>query len=504
MMRLGDRFVLLREVGSGVTSTVFLGRDELLDRPVAVKVLKSDLEGSRIGARFRREGINAARLSHPNIGQVFDAGEDVLDGREVSYVVTEYLPGGDLRHLVELHGRLTEAMISRIGTDIADGLAYAHERGTIHRAVTPENILFDAQGIPKLVDFGLASEPQRTYSSPERLRGVKAKPADDVYSLGVALYEAATGKLPDGATPREHGAAIGEFHEAIIMSCLSEDPAARPDAARLRSLFLGTDMQETGPSWSNRAGGTLKTLGAAGVAGASRTARTLGTAGAAGTGRLGGAVRSAAARRRERNESDEPGGVETVFVGDRTFASGLDRRVILLAAAVLVLLLVLTWAAISALNSGESANNTAGEKAGQKKSEEGDRNSGGSGGGETTPETTAQEASAPAPPVDTADDVVFNMYVMATEGDYEGSWNLLSSRYQKEEVGSLEEWQARQSSLTNLIVTREFVAKPDGENQAKVSFETQETRDGVVQTVSGVWTCTNEDGEWKLDRFVEQ
>lgn len=500
--RIGERFVLVREVGSGDTATIFLGRDEILDRPVAVKVLKSGLEGSGVGARFRREGLSAARLSHPNIAQVFDAGADVLDGREVSYVVTEYLSGGDLRSLVQVRGRLTEVMVSRIGTEISAGLAYAHGRGVMHRAVTPRNVLFDAHGTPKLVDFGLAPDLMQAYSSPQRLRGAKATPADDVYSLGATLYEAATGEPPNGAPPRERGAAIGEFHEAVILSCLAEDPDERPDAAGLRAALLGSDAEEYGPSWSDRVGGTLKTFS---TAGASRAARALGKAGAAGAGRLGGSVQAATARRRERQEADEPGRIETVFVGRRTFAGGLDLRAILLAAAVLVLLLILAWSALSALNSGDSADTNTGREAASEQS--GDGNAGGSGaaapgGGETT--AAAPEETVPAPPVDTADDVVFNMYVMATENDFEGSWELLSTRYQEEEVGSLEEWEARQVSLTGLAVTREFVAEPDGENQARVSFETQETRDGVVETVSGVWICINEDGEWKLDRFIEQ
>ncbi|HEY0128304.1 MAG TPA: protein kinase, partial [Rubrobacteraceae bacterium] len=92
MSLLGGRFMLVREIGSGGMSTVFLGRDEVLDRPVAVKILRPDLEGSDVSARFRREGRTAARLSHPNVVQVYDAREEVLDGRETSYIVVEYVP----------------------------------------------------------------------------------------------------------------------------------------------------------------------------------------------------------------------------------------------------------------------------------------------------------------------------------------------------------------------------------------------------------------------------
>lgn len=512
---LGERFALLREVGSGGVSTVYLGRDEVLDRPVAVKVLKAGFEDSHAGRHFRREARAAARLSHPNVAQVYDVGEDVLSGRKVSYIVMEYLPGGDLEKLIKVRGRLTEVMLSRIGADIASGLFHAHAHNVIHRDVKPQNILMDAHGNPKLTDFGLARAGYRAgaYSSPEQLRGERVTPKSDVYSLGATLYEAATGTPPfvDGPAevvdqepptaiipPRRRGAAIGESHEAAIMSCLSRNPDARPDAAGLRAMLLGRDEEETAPSAGTRTSVTLKTLGTAGAAGISWAARTAREAGTAGAGYLGGAVRNATERRQTENGSRS---VETVFVQGGSFAR-LDRRAVILAAAALVLLLILVWVAISVLGSGET-NNTAGESA-RKDPAEKAAGSGGDAGGETTVEKTVPEETAPAPPVDTADDVVFEMYVAATENDYEGSWNRLSSRYQEEEIGSLEEWEQRQSSLTGLTVTQEFVAQSAGEGKAKVTFQTEETRDGVTMSVSGVWTTVNEDGEWKLDRFVER
>lgn len=519
MTRLGGRFVLLREIGSGGMSVVYLGRDEVLDRPVAVKVLKPDFEGSEVAARFRREGRAAAKLSHPNIAQVYDAGEDELNGREASYIVTEYLPGGDFRDLIQVRGRLTEAMLARIGTETASGLAHAHDRGVIHRDVKPQNILFDAHGTPKITDFGLgrALDSTRTgtypgtppYSSPERLLGERITPKSDVYSLGVTLYEAATGEAPfTGSTievadgqlygrpvpPRERGAAIGETYEAVVMSCLARRPDDRPDAAGLSARLLGQDVSEAGPSVGDRAGTTLKVLGAASAAGVSRA---LGAVREAGT-----ALRPASQPAR-RPDTDE-GPVQTIFVQSREFGAGLDRRAVLLAAAAVALLLLLAWAAIAALNSntGDTGNGAGGEAA---RKDSGQRAEKAAGGG--ADETTAQpepEETEPTPPVDTADDVVFEMYVMATENDYEGSWNLLSSRYQEEEVGSLAEWEERQSSLTGLTVTEEFVARPAGEDRAEVTFQTEETRDGVVEAVSGVWTCVNEDGEWRLDSFTER
>jgi serine/threonine protein kinase len=137
--RLGGRFVLEHEIGAGGMSVVFLGKDEVLDRPVAIKVLRGGfVEDSGIGARFRREGRTAARLSHPNIVQVYDAGEDELDGREVSYIVMEYVSGGDLKSLIDEKGPLTERGLARIGADVASGLAHAHGKSIVHRDIKPQ------------------------------------------------------------------------------------------------------------------------------------------------------------------------------------------------------------------------------------------------------------------------------------------------------------------------------------------------------------------------------
>ena len=502
---LADRFVVLREVGSGGTSTVYIGRDEVLDRPVAVKILNRDSSGRSAASRFQRAGLDAAKLSHPNVAQVYDAGGDTLNGRRISYVVMEYLSGGSLADLARVRGRLTEVMLSRIGGDLASGLAHAHERGIIHNGVRPENILFDAQGTPKLTDFGATPNSKQSYhsepyASPEQLQGRKTTPKTDVYSLGVTLYAAATGAFPFSGEdrsdspirPREQGAAIGETYEAAILSCLAENPDERPDAVTLHARLLGRDVPDTGPSLVRRAGTALKAAGAVGAAGVSRAAYSAREAGTTLRNSIG-----------ERNSGD--GGMQTVFVQSRSFGAGLDRRRVLIAAAALALLLALAAISIYALSSrgGDTAENSGGEAARKTPGEEA-KKSGGSTGGETSVEESVPEETEPAPPVDTADDVVFDMYVKATENDFEGSWNLLSSRYQEEEVGSLEEWEARQIPLTGLVVTEEFAAQPAGENEAEVTFQTQETRDGVVQNVSGIWTVINEDGEWRLDSFQER
>ena len=132
----------MRELGSGGMSPVFLGRDEVLDRPVAVKILRPTSR-ARTWARASAARAARPRLSHPNIVRVYDAGEDEFDGREVSYIVMEYVPGGDLKGLMDRRGPLPEAMLSRLGADVAAGLAHAHERGIVHRDVKPQNVLID-------------------------------------------------------------------------------------------------------------------------------------------------------------------------------------------------------------------------------------------------------------------------------------------------------------------------------------------------------------------------
>ena len=148
MGRLGKRFVLVRELDPDGMSRVFLGRDEVLGRPVAVKIVEPDPEDPEVGLRFQREGRSAARLSHPNIVRVYDAGEDELDRKRVSYIVMEYVPCGDLKDMMDRNGPLPETMLSRVGADVAAGLAHAHERGIVHRDVKPRNVLIDEGILP--------------------------------------------------------------------------------------------------------------------------------------------------------------------------------------------------------------------------------------------------------------------------------------------------------------------------------------------------------------------
>ena len=519
MRRLGGKFVLEHELGSGGMSVVFLGRDEVLDRPVAVKILREGLENSEAGARFRREGRTAARLSHPNIVQVYDAGEDELDGREVSYIVMEYVPGGDLKTLVGEKGPLAERELARIGADVAFGLARAHEKGIVHRDIKPQNILIDAYGRPKLSDFGVARALEATqatqsgsylgtasYSSPEQLRGEEITPKSDVYSLGCTLYQAAVGEPPFSGgpievanqqltkpptPPRARGAALSEPFEALILACLAKDPADRPDAADLQERLLRLSAVASGAVSNAPIAGETTTRDLAGAtreAGAAGVARIADAADVARTRGLGAVVRGL------KNRINPAGAAESTLVmptqiSHRTFRPRWSRRAVL--AVGVVALLLLAFVVVGApllLDSGAGEAERADQQ--QKAAE--------------TPAETAPVASEPAPPPSAAENAVFDMYVKASYRNIDAVWAHLSKRLQNE-VGSPERW-AEQQQLGTLWYVY-FVQMPKAEvsgNTAKVGFKVRETRTGEVKLVTGTWECVNEGGEWKLDRLVDE
>ena len=534
MGRLGDRFVLVRELGSGGMSRVFLGRDEVLDRPVAVKVVNPDPDDPEAGLRFQREGRAAARLSHPNIVRVFDAGEDELDGREVSYIVMEYVPGGDLKDLMDRYGPLPEALLSRVGADVASGLAHAHERGIVHRDIKPRNILLDERGSPKLADFGIARALDGTtshnrpgaylgtaaYSSPEQLCGERVTPKSDVYSLGATLSHAAAGEPPFSGNslevanqhisespppPRESGAHISEDLEALILGCLAKDPGERPDAARLRDRLLqSSEADATGAPAepATRAGGI------SGAAGAPRLTGAVRTNGASGVG---------AFRTRRADRSPSSGPLEsTVSLPTRTFRAGSRQRTMLAVLVAALLLLLLTVAGAWALfgqeeqggrTPGQGADrNEQARAAGPQRSEEesgsgadeaAQNDSGGSGSSDGAPEGN----QAPAPPLVSAEKVVYNLYYQESFNRVGASWAYLSERLQNE-IGSPERWAEREDiyTFTYMEFTSYPVARAAGDT-AEVTFEVRLDHTWGSESLSGTWVCVNEGGEWKLDRL---
>jgi eukaryotic-like serine/threonine-protein kinase len=189
---------------------VYLAHDGVLERDVALKVLRSQYAGDEeVAERFRREARSAASLSHPHIVQVYDRGE-TEDG--TSYIAMEYVPGGTLKEQIGRRGPFGDRETAAVGAQIADALGAAHERGVIHRDIKPQNVLVTASGDLKVTDFGIARAASAVtssasgaifgtagYISPEQALGEPVGPASDLYSLGVILYEMLTGELPFAA-----------------------------------------------------------------------------------------------------------------------------------------------------------------------------------------------------------------------------------------------------------------------------------------------------------------
>ena len=206
---VAGRYLIERRLGAGGMSTVFMARDTVLERPVAVKLLAEHLaDDEAFVYRFRREALSAARLQHPNIVQVFDSGQDPNTQRH--YIVMEYVDGPSAADMLRERKQLEIGETVRLVRDACHGLDYAHRAGVVHRDVKPGNLLFaEEMGITKLADCGIAKAAEQTritqvgsvlgtaaYLSPEQARGEEAGPASDIYSLGVCAYQFLTGRLP--------------------------------------------------------------------------------------------------------------------------------------------------------------------------------------------------------------------------------------------------------------------------------------------------------------------
>jgi eukaryotic-like serine/threonine-protein kinase len=203
---LSGRYRLESKLGSGGMSTVYLAQDEVLDRPVALKLLHQEISDDAAQLeRFRREARAAARLSHPNLVSVIDAGED--QGRP--YIVFEYIEGDTLKRRIEAEGGLPVDEAVAYAIEIGRGLTAAHARKLVHRDVKPQNVLIDPDGRAKVTDFGIARSLEAKgltatgrvlgttdYVSPEQAMGEDVDERSDVYSLGVVLYEMLTGEVP--------------------------------------------------------------------------------------------------------------------------------------------------------------------------------------------------------------------------------------------------------------------------------------------------------------------
>jgi eukaryotic-like serine/threonine-protein kinase len=263
-----------RPLGHGGMATVYLGHDSELDRTVAIKVLAENLAGDEaFRRRFLREARLAARLSHPNVVRVYDAGEQD-DGRP--YIVMEHVDGSTLAEVLSEHGPLPADEATALAVQACRGLGHAHAAGLVHRDVKPQNLLLQRDGTLKIADFGIARAAEGTaltqagtvlgtaaYLSPEQALGQEATPAADVYSLGAVLYELLTGRPPyepdsladlaakqaEGAFPpvSELSPGVPQRVEDAVMRSLARNPAYRPASAEELARDLEPAETATAP-----------------------------------------------------------------------------------------------------------------------------------------------------------------------------------------------------------------------------------------------------------------
>jgi serine/threonine-protein kinase len=269
-----NRYQLLEHFGSGGMARVYRARDQMLDRYVAIKVLRDDYSRNPdFEEQFRNEARSAANLSHPNIVTVYDFGND----NDQLFIVMELVPGADLKSLLRQRGRFTVEAGIPLMVQACAGIGYAHRAGFVHCDVKPHNLLVTPDNRLKVTDFGIAramagirlsehanavwGSPQ--YFSPEQAAGESPTPASDVYSLGVVLYEMLTGTLPfTGSSVEELARLHMQAHpippseyipdlppalEEIILKVLSKEPSARYRTAdQLGRVLLkfGTPREE--------------------------------------------------------------------------------------------------------------------------------------------------------------------------------------------------------------------------------------------------------------------
>ena len=249
---LGGRYLLKDKVGNGGMASVFRAQDQVLDRTVAIKIMLPQYAGdATFAARFKQEAQAAAGLQSPYIVGVYDWGKD----GDTYYIVMEYLRGTDLKSGIRSHGALDPKKVAQIGSQICGALSVAHKHEIIHRDIKPQNIMVLPDGNIKVMDFGIARAKNSHltqdnnvlgtahYVSPEQTRGQDLGPTSDIYSLGVVMYECATGRVPfDGddaisvalkqvnelpVPPSQVNPGVDPALERIILKCMEKDAANR-------------------------------------------------------------------------------------------------------------------------------------------------------------------------------------------------------------------------------------------------------------------------------------
>ena len=269
--KINDRYQIIKSIGEGGMANVYLAYDTILDRDVAVKVLRGDLSNDeKFVRRFQREALNASSLSHPNIVEVYDVGDD--NGQY--FIVMEYIEGKNLKDLIKKRGKLTVSEVVDIMSQISDGLSVAHDSYIIHRDIKPQNIMILENGLVKITDFGIAMAMNATqltqtnsvmgsvhYLPPEQASGKGSTLKSDIYSMGILMYELLTGVLPyrgDNAVEialkhlkeplpsiREELEDLPQSVENIILKSTAKNPKNRYNDARAMYEDLKTCLDES-------------------------------------------------------------------------------------------------------------------------------------------------------------------------------------------------------------------------------------------------------------------
>ena len=268
--KINDRYEIIKSIGEGGMANVYLAHDLILDRNVAIKVLRGDLAGDeKFVRRFQREALAASSLSHPNIVEMYDVGEDA----GTYYIVMEYIEGQTLKQLIKKRGALTISECIDIMLQLTDGVDHAHASYIIHRDLKPQNIMIQDSGEIKITDFGIAMALNNTqltqtnsvmgsvhYLPPEQASGKGATVKSDIYSMGIMLFELLTGNLPfrgdnaveiafkqikdDIPSVREINPSIPQSIENIVLKATAKNPKNRYNSAKEMHDDLLTALNE--------------------------------------------------------------------------------------------------------------------------------------------------------------------------------------------------------------------------------------------------------------------
>ena len=269
--KINDRYQIIKTLGEGGMANVYLAHDTILDRNVAVKVLRGDLAtDEKFVRRFQREALSASSLSHPNIVEMYDVGED--DGQY--YIVMEFVDGKTLKQVLKQRGHLSVTEVIDIMSQLTDGMAHAHDAYIIHRDIKPQNIMILSNGMIKITDFGVATALNSTqltqtnsvmgtvhYLPPEQAQGKGSTIRSDIYSMGIMMYELLSGLVPykgDNAVEialkhlkeplpsiRKVSSSIPQSIENVIIRATAKNPKNRYADAREMYEDLKTALDDS-------------------------------------------------------------------------------------------------------------------------------------------------------------------------------------------------------------------------------------------------------------------